>query len=153
MALSHYLVFTLDDQSFALCLEAVERVLRAVYLRPVPEAPEVLLGLINMRGAIVPVLDIRKRFGLPSRPMEVEDRIIVSKAASRRIAIIADRVEGVAAFELDEMHAAGTILPDMEGRVTGIGISKDNTVLIYDINELFSVQDIRSLNIDADAPH
>jgi purine-binding chemotaxis protein CheW len=152
MAVSHYLVFRLDDQSYALCLDAVERVLRAVYLTSVPEAPEMLSGVINMGGRIVPVLDIRKRFNLPSRRIELDDRIIVSKGISRRLAIIVDRVEGVDAFEPDDMRDGEKILADVEGRVAGIGISRDNTVLIYDLNTLFSVQDIDSLNTDAD-PH
>lgn len=151
MASSHYLVFTLDDHAYALPLDAVARVLRAVYLTPVPEAPEILLGIINMGGTVVPVMDIRKRLRLRSLPMEAEDRIIVSRAASRTIAFIADGVEGLAVFEPDEMREPGQILPDMEGRVEGIGITSDQTVLIYDINRLFSIQDMDGLKIDADA--
>jgi len=151
MASSHYLVFTLDDQSYALRLESVERVLRAVQLTLVPEAPEILSGLINIRGTIVPVLDIRKRFRLPPRDMGIQDRVIVSKTSPRPIAIVVDRVEGVVEFDFDEMREAEKILTDTKDRVEGVGISRDHTVLIYDINRLFSINDINRLNIDADA--
>lgn len=150
MTSSHYLVFTLDDQSYALCLEAVERVVRTVQLTLVPEAPDILSGLINVRGSIIPVLDIRKRLRLPPRDVEIQDRMIVSKTSSRSIAIVVDRIEGLVEFDLDDMREAGKILPDMEGRVEGIGISRDHTVLIYDINKLFSNKDIGELNIDAE---
>ncbi|MFO7599555.1 MAG: chemotaxis protein CheW [Candidatus Desulfacyla sp.] len=149
MTSSYYLVFTLDDQSYALCLEAVERVVRMVQLTLVPEAFDILSGLINVRGTVVPVLDIRKRFRLPPREVEIQDRMIVSKTSSRSIAIIVDRIEGLFEFDPDEMREAGEILTDMEGRVEGIGISGDHTVLIYDINKLFSINDIDRLNIDA----
>jgi purine-binding chemotaxis protein CheW len=150
MTSSHYLVFALDDQSYALCLEAVERVVRMVQLTLVPEAPDILSGLINVRGTVIPVLDIRKRFRLPPRDVEIQDRMIVSKTSSRSIAIIVDRIEGLVEFDLNDMREPGKILQDMEGRVEGIGISGDHTVLIYDINKLFSIKDIERLNIDAE---
>jgi len=148
MGSSHYLVFTLEDQPYALGLEAVERVVRAVELTSVPEAPEILVGLINIRGKIVPVLDIRRRFHLPPRDMEIKDRIIVSRTSSRTIAVIADTIEGVAEFAQEEIHEARKILPDMEGYVEGVGKLNDDTVLIYDINKLFSINEIKGLAID-----
>ena len=148
MGSSHYLVFTLEDQQYALGLEAVERVVRAVELTSVPEAPEILVGLINIRGKIVPVLDIRRRFHLPPRDMEIKDRIIVSRTSSRTIAVIADTIEGVAEFAQEEIHEARKILPDMEGYVEGVGKLNDDTVLIYDINKLFSIEEIQELNIE-----
>lgn len=148
MRSSHYLVFTLEDQRYALGLEAVERVVRAVELTSVPEAPEILVGLINIRGKIVPVLDIRSRFHLPPRDMEIKDRIIVSRTSSRTIAVIADTIEGVAEFAQEEIHEARKILPDMEGYVEGVGKLNDDTVLIYDINKLFSINEIQELTID-----
>jgi purine-binding chemotaxis protein CheW len=147
---SYYLVFTLDNQSYALSLDAIETVVRAVQLTLVPKAPEILSGLVNIRGRIVPVLDIRKRFHLPPRPVEIDDRMIVSKAFSRSIAFMVDRVEGVVDFHPDEMLEAWKILPDMDGRVEGVGISRDNTILIYDIDALFSIRDIDELNLDAE---
>ena len=148
MRSSHYLVFTLEGQQYALGLEAVERVVRAVELTLVPEAPEILVGLINIRGKIVPVLDIRERFHLPARDMEIKDRIIVSRISSRPIAIIAERIEAVVEFDQEEIHEARKILPDMEGYVEGVGKLNDDTVLIYDINKLFSINEIEGLGID-----
>jgi len=148
MRSSHYLVFTLEDQRYALGLEAVERVVRAVELTSVPEAPEILMGLINLQGRIIPVLNIRRRFHLPPRDMEIKDRIIVSRTSSRKIAIIADRTEAVVEFAQEEIHEARKILPDMDGYVEGVGKLNDDTVLIYDINKLFSINEIQELTID-----
>ena len=148
MGSSHYLVFTLEDQRYALGLEAVERLVRAVELTSVPEAPEILMGLINLQGRIIPVLNIRRRFHLLPRDMEIKDRIIVSRTSSRPIAIIAESIEGVVEFDQDEILEATKILPDMEDCVEGVGTLNDDTVLIYDINKLFSIDEIRELNID-----
>ena len=55
-------VFALDEPRYALPLSAVERVVRAVEITPLPKAPEIVLGVINMQGQVVPAVDIRKRF-------------------------------------------------------------------------------------------
>jgi len=147
---SYFVVFTLDNQSYALSLDAIETVVRAVQLTLVPEAPEIVSGLINRGGTIIPVLDIRKRFHLPSRDMKIEDRIIVSKTPFGPIAILVDKIEGLVEFDSNETFDGGTILPNMDGHVEGVGIFKDHTVLIYDISKLFSIRDIEGLNLDVD---
>ncbi len=63
--LNLYIVFTLDEQRYALHLSAVERVICVVEITPLPKAPEIVLGIINVGGQIIPVIDMRKRFRLP----------------------------------------------------------------------------------------
>ena len=64
---NHIVVFTLDEQRYALHLLAVERVVRAVEVTALPEAPEIVLGVVNVKGRIVPVINVRRRFRLPER--------------------------------------------------------------------------------------
>ena len=80
--------FFLDDQRYALRLDAVERVIPAVALTQLPGAPEIVLGLIDFEGRIVPVVDIRARFRLPGREMGIEDCIIIATTARRTLAIL-----------------------------------------------------------------
>lgn len=148
MTVTHYLLFALDDQSYAVHIEAVESVLRAAALTRVPDAPERLSGLINVHGSVVPVLDIRKRFNLPPRELSAEDRIILCKTSATRFAFVVDRVDGVSQLTEGDMRGPGSILPDMEGRVEGVGVVRDHTVLIYDIDRLFSSEDVDAPTID-----
>ncbi|MBW1783442.1 MAG: purine-binding chemotaxis protein CheW [Deltaproteobacteria bacterium] len=150
MGSSHYLVFTLEDQPYALGLDAVERVIRAVSLTRIPDAPEILMGLINMHGKIVPVLDIRNRFHLSPRAIDISDRMVISQISGRSVAIIVDSIEAVVEFGQEEIRKATEILPDMGGGyVEGVGRLNQDTVLIYDMNKLFSIEEIRELNIEA----
>ena len=64
---NHIVVFALDEQRYALHLLAVERVVRAVEVTALPEAPEIVLGVVNVKGRIVPVINVRRRFRLPER--------------------------------------------------------------------------------------
>ena len=77
----HLVVFSLDDQQYALLLPVVERVINAVAVTPLPEAPDIVLGVINIYGEIIPVMNIRKRFGLPEREIDIKDQLIISRSS------------------------------------------------------------------------
>src|SRR5271157_2301250 len=78
--LSH-VVFTLDGLFYAVSLSVVSRVIRAVEITPLPKAPSIVLGVINLGGRIIPVVNIRKRFRLPERELELTDQLIVARAS------------------------------------------------------------------------
>ncbi len=142
-----HLVFDLDEQRYAIKLSAVEKVIRAVQITNLAEAPEFLLGLINLQGNIIPVIDIRRALHLPDRELELSDRIIIAKISGRVIAFAVDNVDDIVEPTSDEIHNARSIYPGMEDYIEGVGKLRDNTVLLYDINKLLSMSDIEELNI------
>lgn len=139
---NEYFVFRIEDQRYAVVLSAVEKVIRAVELIALPEAPEILLGLLNMRGRIIPVVNIRKQLRLPDREIEISDRIIISQVSSRTIAFIADTVEGVVTFSQDQLNKGDQIFPEMGQHIEGVGKIDNETIIIYNVYKLFSKQDI-----------
>jgi purine-binding chemotaxis protein CheW len=99
-------MFTLDEPRYALYLSAVERVVRAVEITLLPKAPDIVLGVINWQGKIIPVIDVRKRFRLPEREMDPDDRFIIARAAQRQVALAADSVVGIRELTDQEMVSA-----------------------------------------------
>src|SRR5581483_884088 len=73
-------VFTLANEKWALPASVVQRAVRAVEITPCPDAPDVVLGVINVHGRIIPVFDLRRRFGLPLRELSIDDHIIIANA-------------------------------------------------------------------------
>jgi purine-binding chemotaxis protein CheW len=67
-------VFTLDARRYAVPLSTVERIIRAVEITPLPQAPEIVLGVINVQGRIIPVVNTRKRFRLPECDIRLSDQ-------------------------------------------------------------------------------
>lgn len=82
--------FRLACQRYALPLECVERVVRMVAITTVPEAPPEVLGLIDVQGEVIPVLDIRYRLRLARQPPRVDDRLVIVRVARRAIAFAVD---------------------------------------------------------------
>ncbi len=98
--------FRLADLSYALPVEQVQEILRVGELTPVPNAPFPVLGVFNLRGRVVPLLDLRARLGLAQRPPDAASRIVVVESQTRRLGLLVDAVLRVARLARSAMLAA-----------------------------------------------
>jgi len=143
--LSQLVVFTLDEQRYALYLAAVERIVRVVEITPLPKAPEVVLGVVNVHGQIIPVVNIGKRFRLPEREIALSNQLIIANTSRRAVALLVDEVSGVLEISEREMIEAGKILPDMD-YVEGIVKLEDGLILIHGLNTFLSIEEEKALD-------
>lgn len=104
---THLLVFSLDDRRYALPLSVVERVVRAVEVTSVPDAPTTVKGLINVQGEVMPAIDMRGCLGLPEREVRLSDHLIVIRSDDRAAALMVDQVSGDLEALRGEDEAAG----------------------------------------------
>jgi purine-binding chemotaxis protein CheW len=139
------LVFSLDEQRFGLHLAAVEQVVRVVEITPLPDAPEIVQGVINLRGRIIPVLDVRQRFRLPARAIALRDRLIIARTARRQVALRADAVDGVVESPTRALTPAAEILPGL-AYVEGVVRLEDGALLIHDLDTFLSLEEDRGLD-------
>jgi purine-binding chemotaxis protein CheW len=140
-----YLLFALDELRYAIPLSAVERVIRAVEITPLPKAPGIVLGVIDVRGRIMPVVDVRSRFRLPARETACEDRFILVRMPRRRVALIVDSVSGIRKFAQDEIAGVEQFLPVAE-YLQGIAAAADGLILINDLDRFLSLDEEEALD-------
>ena len=138
------LVFALEGRKYALSLSAVERVIRSVEVTPLPKAPEVVSGIINVQGAIAPVFNLRKRFGLTEKGINAGDQMIIAKTARRIVALGVDGVEGVIEQPQGEIISAEKIHPEME-YVEGVIKLEGGMALIHDLGRFLSLDEKKAL--------
>ena len=138
-------LFTLDEPRYAMDLSTVERVVRAVEITPLPKAPEVVLGVINVQGEVVPVIDVRKRFRLASHEMNVDDRFIIARTSRRLVALVADSVVGIRELGNQEAVSAEQALP-FASYIQGVANVEGDLVLIYDLDRFLSLDEVRVLD-------
>jgi purine-binding chemotaxis protein CheW len=131
------LVFEVGGQHYGLPAADVRQILRAVTLTPLPRAPEVVEGVINVRGAIVPVLDIRARFRLPPAPPQHTDHLIVATVGRHSAALRVDRVLELARLEAGSAERAETVVPGVQ-YVAHLARLPAGLVLIHDLNTFLS---------------
>lgn len=139
-SINKLLVFALSDLLCALRLSDVERVLRAVEISSVPKAPEIVKGLVNIRGSVIPVLNICKLLRLPEMEMALDDHIIIALTATRPVAIHVGNVIGVVEFNEQDILAPEELYSDIE-YLTGVTILKDRIIYIYDLDRFLTAED------------
>ena len=139
-------LLTVDGQTYALHLEAVDRILRMAEVTPLPGAPDAVEGVINIQGEVVPVVSIRRRLGLAHRGIAVSDSLVVARARSRRLAIIAESVLGVVERPADAVVSTGDIARGIE-HIEGVLKTSDGLVLIQDLDRFFSPEEEQSLDL------
>jgi purine-binding chemotaxis protein CheW len=139
------ITFTLETQRYALTLSSVDFVVRAVEITPLPKAPAVVLGIINVRGRVIPVVDIRKRFGLPPRELGLSDQLIIAHTPKRPVALVADRVDGVIGIDEREIIGADEVAP-RTGHVAGVVKLAGGLMLIHDLAGFLSLDEENTLN-------
>ncbi|GAC1471436.1 MAG: chemotaxis protein CheW [Desulfuromonadaceae bacterium] len=137
-------IFTLDEQSYALHLPSVERAIHMIEIIPLPSAPEIVIGVVNIHGMVVPVLNIRKRFRLPEREPDLGDQLIIAHTAKRIVALVVDTVNDVVAFPAEELVAPETILPQLE-HVEGVVKLDDGMIFIHDLDAFLSLEEEQTL--------
>jgi purine-binding chemotaxis protein CheW len=143
-AVHSILVFQLEATRCALRLETVERAVRLVEVVPLPRAPNVVMGIINVQGTVVPVMNIRRRFRLPERSLCLSDHLILARTPRRKVALIADAVLGVEMCREEDWVEADSIVPGVE-HVAGVVKREDGLVLIHDLNTFLSLEEDRVL--------
>lgn len=137
--------FVLAGRNYAVSLAAVERIVHVVEVAPLPKAPEIVLGLINFAGRIIPVVDMRQRFRLPAREVGLYDQVIIARTSKREIAFIADGVAGVIECPEAEITAAEKIVPGLE-YLQGVLKLKDGLIFIHDLERFLSLEEEKSLD-------
>lgn len=142
---SQLVTFTLDNCKFALPLPQVERIVHVVEITPLPKAPEVVIGIVNVQGRIIPVVDIRKRFRLPKREMNLNDKIILSQTSKRSVGIMVDSVVNVIEYTKQEVIIPKKILSGI-GYVEGVVKLEDGLTLIHNIDSFLSLEEEKTLN-------
>ncbi len=105
------LLFTLEERDFALPLGDVGQVLRAVEITPLPEPDDLVLGVIDVRTQLVPVLALRRLLGLPERETEVHDRLIIVSVKEWEAALLVDHISGVGRVAHDDVVDSDSVLP------------------------------------------
>lgn len=137
-------VFRLERQRYALPIIAVDRIVQAVEVTALPGAPRVILGAINVQGVLIPVIDLRRRLGLPEREIGLADHFLIAKSAGRPVALVIDEAEGLAELP-EEVIEAGVLAPGLE-RFEGVVALDGDVVLIHDPDRFLSLHEVRVLD-------
>jgi purine-binding chemotaxis protein CheW len=145
------LVFEVGGQTYALPTADVVELLRAVAITPLPDAPAVIEGIVDVRGRVLPVFGLRARFRLPFKALDPSDHFIVASAGARRVILRVDRATHLALVDEAKVQPSETLGP-AAGYVSGVARLDDGLVLIHDLTTFLSAAEAESLDEALPAP-
>lgn len=136
----YFLLFELNNYKFAFDVAKIDRIARSVEVTSLPNAPDIVLGVINVQGNIMPVIDIRKRFGFPEKKVGINDFMIIGKVKELSIALIIDNVDEIIEISADKIIDQKNVLPGIP-HVDGILKLEGDIIYINDLSKLLSLEE------------
>lgn len=134
--------FRLADETYGINVMHVQEVLRITEIAPVPGAPAYVLGIINLRGNVVTVIDTRSRFGLPSGETDDSSRIVIIESDQQVVGILVDSVAEVVELNQTEIDSAPNVGNDESSRyIQGVANREDNLLIVVDLNKLLTEEE------------
>lgn len=133
--------FGIGDEEFGVDILAVQEINRMMELTRVPQSPPEVEGVINLRGKIIPVLDLRTRFGLPQSARGEQSRIVVVEVHGKILGFIVDRVHEVLRIDSSIVEPAPAMVCSIDSDfIAGVGRLEDRLLILLDLQRLFDAQ-------------
>jgi purine-binding chemotaxis protein CheW len=147
---NQYLTFTLDNEQYAISVAKVREVLEHTKITKLPRTAVFMKGIINLRGAGVPVIDLRLKFGLPETPITKDTSIIVMEVESQDGAVVvgalADAVHEVVEIDEKAVEPAPRFGTRLAAEfIKGVGKKDELFIIILDIDKIFNAEEITAM--------
>ena len=129
--------FSLGNEEFGVDILKIQEIIRFMDITRVPRAPHFVEGVINLRGKVIPIIDMRKRFGMEPRTHDKDTRIIVIEACEMVVGFIVDAVSEVLRISTDTVENPPSIVAGMDSEyISGVGKLEDRLLILLDLDKL-----------------
>lgn len=134
-----WVTYRLDEETYGINVMQVQEVLRYTEIAPVPGAPDYVMGIINLRGNVVTVIDTRARFGLPSSEITDNSRIVIIESDEHVVGILVDSVAEVVYLRSSEIDSAPNVGTEESAKfIQGVSNRDNELLILVDLNKLLS---------------
>jgi purine-binding chemotaxis protein CheW len=138
--------FRIGEETFGVRIGSVREIVRVPEITSVPNAQDTIEGVINLRGKIIPVIDLRKRFGQADIQADKKNRILVVELESKLVGLIVNSASEVLKIPPSEIESPGSVFADGQSSyVTGVGKLKGRLIILLDIAKLLHRPEIKKL--------
>lgn len=143
----HLVTFTLLGEEFGLPITDVREIIRMIDITPVPQAPEFVEGVINLRGQIIPVVDMRKRFGIEAAERNKDNCIIVIDLRGMLVGLIVDDMPNIGRVPSDSVAPPPALVAGAIGSeyIKGITHHDDRMIILIDMRKVFTQEEMSAL--------
>lgn len=144
--------FHLGEEEYGVEILKVQEINRMLQITKVPKSPEFVEGIINLRGKVIPVINLRKRFGMNTKDFDKQTRIVVVDIDKKIIGLVVDSVSEVIRLNDDTVEPPPPIVSgDGADYINGVGKISDRLLMLLDLDKLFTIQEKKMLDKMAQA--
>ena len=144
--------FKLGSEEYGVDIAQVQEINRMVAVTHVPRAPHFMEGVINLRGQLIPIIDLRTRFGMPRVEHTKNTRIVVTEIGTKRIGMVVDSVSEVLRLPVDQIEPAPEMLTGIDTEyIRGVGKIEDRLIILLDLGRIISGAEKRQLEGSSEA--
>lgn len=136
---TQWVTFSLAEEVYGINVMCVQEVLKMTEIAPVPGSPEYVIGIINLRGNVVTVLDTRMRFGLPPKEHDDSTRIVIVEVSGQVVGMLVDSVAEVVELDSGDIEVAPAVGNEESSKyIQGVHSRADGLIILVDLNKLLS---------------
>jgi purine-binding chemotaxis protein CheW len=145
--------FHLDREEYGVDISQVQEIIRMVEITHVPRAPHFMEGVINLRGQLIPIIDLRTRFSMPRAEHTKSTRIIVTEIGNKRVGIVVDGVSEVLNIPMEQIEEAPEIITGAGSEyIQGVGKVNERLIILLDLTMVISSEEKARLETTEVAP-
>src|SRR6202163_2406379 len=146
-------IFQLGSEEYGVDIAQVQEINRMVAVTHVPRAPEFMEGVINLRGQLIPIIDLRARFGMPRAEHSKNTRIVVTEIGTKRVGMVVDSVSEVLRLPVEQIEPAPEMISGVDTEyIRGVGKIEDRLIILLDLGKIVTGAEKRELDAaDAEA--
>ena len=143
-----WVTFKLDEETYGINVMQVQEVLRLTEIAPVPGAPDYVMGIVNLRGNVVTVIDTRKRFGLFQKEADDATRIVIVEVDNQVIGMLVDSVAEVVNIAASEIETSPNLGDDNENSkyIQGVHSRDDEILILVDVNKMLTADELDAVS-------
>jgi purine-binding chemotaxis protein CheW len=142
----HVVGFRVGDETFGVPVRAVHEIMRVPEITAMPEAPDSIRGVVNLRGKIIPVLDLRKRFGISVVDTHKKNRVLVTEVGDKLVGMIVDEASALLKIPLSQIEQPPNLFEDGEiSYVTGVGKVDNRLIVLIDLTKVILPGELKQM--------
>lgn len=137
--------FSLSDVDYAFEIRRIQEIILMPPITKIPQMPVWIEGLINLRGSVIPVVSLRRRFDLEDRPTDDDTRIIVLNVGSKTVGVVVDSVSRVMKLSPDQIQPPPVTIDAIErSTIQGVARVEEKLVVILDVDRMFPLESLKT---------
>jgi purine-binding chemotaxis protein CheW len=139
--------FKLGSEEYGVDIAQVQEINRMVAVTHVPRAPQFMEGVINLRGQLIPIIDLRARFGMPRTEHTKNTRIVVTEIGTKRVGMVVDSVSEVLRLDVAQIEPAPEMITGVDTEyIRGVGKIEDRLIILLDLAKIITGSEKRELD-------